>query len=292
MRLLLQLLIASSFVSFAASAPAKGESGNDIIGGRPAQNGQWPWQVYLGIHKPSTGRTSLCGGSLISRRHIVTAAHCTLGVEAHNIRAMLGSVKQYDTTQNNPPRSTWTLRESSFTLSIPETTPPTETTFRSLRYLEADVEFNVNTQPIKIRKNDSALNYDGAYVYVTGWGRTSATSFVSPTLMETRIPFWSTDTALAVGRRSRTGKLSWTAPKFALDPTAVELLPATAADLWSSRAPTSIGTSSDSRRSEITPLPDSKTNSTTLVFIFASPSTATSSAVPRATWLSAGRFSL
>uniref|UniRef100_A0A663N8F2 Peptidase S1 domain-containing protein n=1 Tax=Athene cunicularia TaxID=194338 RepID=A0A663N8F2_ATHCN len=47
---------------------------NRIVGGSGAMPGQWPWQVSLhmqGIH--------VCGGSIITRQWIVTAAHCVEG---------------------------------------------------------------------------------------------------------------------------------------------------------------------------------------------------------------------
>lgn len=42
-----------------------------IVGGQNAVAGHWPWQVSLHI-----GPIYMCGGSLISDRWIVTAAHC------------------------------------------------------------------------------------------------------------------------------------------------------------------------------------------------------------------------
>ncbi|XP_064490028.1 trypsin Blo t 3-like [Ornithodoros turicata] len=47
-----------------------------IIGGAEALEGQFPWAVYLEISFPA-GATR-CGGSIVTRYHVVTAAHCTL----------------------------------------------------------------------------------------------------------------------------------------------------------------------------------------------------------------------
>ena len=46
-------------------APAAREP--EVVGGAPAPRGRYPWVVRL-----STG----CGGSLVGRRHVLTAAHC------------------------------------------------------------------------------------------------------------------------------------------------------------------------------------------------------------------------
>jgi secreted trypsin-like serine protease len=43
-----------------------------ITGGSVAERGQFPWQVGLII-----GGSSFCGGSLISERWVLTAAHCS-----------------------------------------------------------------------------------------------------------------------------------------------------------------------------------------------------------------------
>lgn len=43
-----------------------------IIGGDDAQFGEFPWQVLIKIG----GRQ--CGGTLVNRQHVVTAAHCVL----------------------------------------------------------------------------------------------------------------------------------------------------------------------------------------------------------------------
>ena len=47
-----------------------------IVGGRPADPDEWPWLAALVRPVSGSGSGQFCGGTLISDRHVVTAAHC------------------------------------------------------------------------------------------------------------------------------------------------------------------------------------------------------------------------
>lgn len=50
---------------------------NRVVGGVPADLGAWPWMTALGYRNKKTRLPQwLCGGSLISIRHVLTAGHC------------------------------------------------------------------------------------------------------------------------------------------------------------------------------------------------------------------------
>ncbi|KAG8283297.1 serine-type endopeptidase activity protein [Homalodisca vitripennis] len=51
-------------------------NGRRVVNGHPAELGAWPWMAALGYRSPKKPLEWLCGGSLISDRYVVTAAHC------------------------------------------------------------------------------------------------------------------------------------------------------------------------------------------------------------------------
>lgn len=81
----------------------------NIVGGSNADLAEWPWQVHL---RTSSGR-GFCGGSIINRNWILTAAHCVvkngkLSRQPHQLYIGVGFYKSYGTN------SYITAKERSF----------------------------------------------------------------------------------------------------------------------------------------------------------------------------------
>ena len=48
-----------------------------VSGGEVAKKNQWPWFSHLRIDFGPDWSSQICGGNLISNKHILTSAHCT-----------------------------------------------------------------------------------------------------------------------------------------------------------------------------------------------------------------------
>ncbi|KXJ23520.1 Plasma kallikrein [Exaiptasia diaphana] len=72
----------------------KGKGNTRIVGGKKARKGAWPWQITMKYKNKSD--LNYCGGSIIARDWIVTAAHCfsksrnprdyTVTIGEHNLK--------------------------------------------------------------------------------------------------------------------------------------------------------------------------------------------------------------
>ena len=73
--LLTSLVLASDW----PAAPLSLQTGRGrIVGGEEAADGEFPWQVSL-RQIAGLGATHFCGGSVIDKDWVLTAAHCCAG---------------------------------------------------------------------------------------------------------------------------------------------------------------------------------------------------------------------
>lgn len=71
------VLLQLSLLVLPSNASAAPFTDNRIINGSIASKNQFPWHVSV-IGTNVLGEKQLCGGSLIGREWVVTAAHCVL----------------------------------------------------------------------------------------------------------------------------------------------------------------------------------------------------------------------
>jgi secreted trypsin-like serine protease len=59
-----------------------------VVGGQAATPGQFPWQISL--QRKYEAFYHMCGGSILSSRWVVTAAHCAKGIPVKGLRVVAG----------------------------------------------------------------------------------------------------------------------------------------------------------------------------------------------------------
>merc|ERR1712179_21954 len=171
---------------FAAAAYSNGY----IVGGYSAQRGSLPWQVSIQTYG------HFCGGTIINKRWILTAAHCftkgSNGVKIvageHNLRYIDGSEQKISVVRH---------------FTHPQYGAGQKNDICLLK-LGQDLRFDSYTQPACLPKlaNENADYAAGNNVIVSGWGSTRAsytTRDAPSTLQVATVPFIADSTC----KRSR-----------------------------------------------------------------------------------------
>ncbi|XP_062396187.1 chymotrypsin-like elastase family member 2A [Sardina pilchardus] len=171
------------FTSLVASAyscgkPAVPPTVSRVVGGQEATPNSWPWQISL-QHQMGDVWFSSCGGTLISRDWVLTAAHCIN--RSYRYRVLLGkhrlSVEE----------------EGSMTVPVakiivhPEYNDHLTRNDIALLWLDHTIELSDTVQPACLPPSGLILPHQ-ASCYVTGWGRLSTNGDGSDTLQQALLP--------------------------------------------------------------------------------------------------------
>ncbi|XP_042305166.1 transmembrane protease serine 12-like isoform X2 [Sceloporus undulatus] len=152
-----------------------------IIGGRDAQLGAWPWQVSLQLYRFGIGYHHVCGGALINKNSVLTAAHCVKRWKHPDFwRVVLGLHHLFD-HRGHTVKSLVTAIDihSNFQRESYENDV-------ALLKLERSVIFNDYIQPICLPDPSLPIT-DETLCYITGWGSIKEKGQVNYILQEAQV---------------------------------------------------------------------------------------------------------
>lgn len=173
-----------------------------IVGGTKVEAGHYPWQVSLWNTRANK---HFCGGSLVSERWIVTAAHCVSsgGISINDVEVRLG--KLY--TNRPEPSREQIIRPDRIVIHPQYDSDRADyDADLALIHLKSDVIFTDYVRPIclPLRRQDSdrTLLRTGNIGVITGWGRRRETGRqVLRTMHQVKVPI--VDQALCKAAHTR-----------------------------------------------------------------------------------------
>ncbi|KAI8116971.1 Venom serine protease Bi-VSP [Lucilia cuprina] len=158
-----------------------------IVGGEVSKKGAWPWIALIGYDDELSASPFKCGGTLITARHVVTAAHC--------LRRDLSFVRlgEHDLTTDTEARHVdiRVVRSERH----PDYTPRNGHSDIAILYLERNVEFSVLISPIcmpitpELRKK----TYVRYTPFIAGWGKTMEGGTSSNVLEELQVTIYENE---------------------------------------------------------------------------------------------------
>ncbi|KAG7463650.1 hypothetical protein MATL_G00178930 [Megalops atlanticus] len=157
-----------------------------IVGGNLSRPGQFPWQVSLHYH-----REHLCGGSIVSQRWVLTAAHCVYGFEDPSLWAVLVGLTeqpvngaQYLAVEKIFYHSRYRPKGLDYDIALMKLAEP--------------LTFDGLVEPICLPNFEEKFE-DGKVCWISGWGATTDGGEPSVSLYSARVPLIPTKTCSQPG---------------------------------------------------------------------------------------------
>merc|ERR1711970_1187044 len=150
-----------------------------IVNGVETEANEYPWQI--GLTFGGTGYYASCGGSIIGKKSILTAAHCTAGKSPGDIYVMVGVHNQNSATASNYKTVCGIHDHQDYNSGT------TDYDF-SVLTLCMELTYSKEVQPVCLpSKEDDGTQYESLTHVVSGWGTTSSGGSISHSLLETNV---------------------------------------------------------------------------------------------------------
>ncbi|XP_073818449.1 serine protease grass-like isoform X2 [Musca autumnalis] len=181
------------------------DNGNRVVGGTETDLAEFPWMALLKYRGPS-GEQFRCGGSLITNRYVLTAAHCVNTVDPlvgvrlgeHDTSTEEDCVKRGPKLKCNLPVENFGIETI---VSHPEYNKREHVNDIALVKLDRNVEFKSHIEPVCLPINSNILRTRPEDDFqISGWGYTEH-GHTSNVLLKARVkqlPLSSCSTAYSI----------------------------------------------------------------------------------------------
>ncbi|XP_077485203.1 transmembrane protease serine 9-like [Amblyomma americanum] len=167
-----------------------------VVGGRVADVGAWPWMAAIYEKTEGAEPAMICGGALVTDRHVLTAATCLsrdTGGKQPTAQMLTVRLGDHDLNSTNDQTAPVDVQVSDL-VRHPDYAQSTYTNDIALLVLSEPVTWSRFVQPVCLPFGPLASEtLEGRNAFIIGWGATKFGYDGSSELRQAQIPIWTED---------------------------------------------------------------------------------------------------